>query len=169
MLHECVLGGNGRQSLNVHMSGLQGAHYHRDGPQPLGAVNKACIGPAWAGYHTWDALQISRSARMIVWKDDRNNPKPSQDADETASDAAWDPDQATDAAGPGSPDAASDDSMRAETASDAEWDPDQASVAASPDSADAGSNASGGAEASHPEPSEHTVWAVGLRLARCAP
>ena len=120
----------------MSMSGLQGAQYHRNGPQPLGAVDRACLGPAWAGYNTWDALQITKSARMIVWKTDRDVPTSSQDADETASDAAW--------------------------------DPDQASVAASPDSADAASNASGGAEANHPEPSEHTLWAVGLRLARCA-
>ena len=133
----------GEAGFNMLMCGVQ----VREWPRPLGDISQASLLNAWSSDDTGTAINVTKSGTVIVWKHNMHDltpPHMSSDmaSDDAASDASWDPDQASSA--------------------------DGADSAVAADSADMASGASVDSESSAPVPSKHDVWPVRLRLVRCA-
>ena len=50
------------------VSGVQDGEWAHDRPQPLGAISKACIHPAWGTGHPYgNSLHVSKAGLVVVW------------------------------------------------------------------------------------------------------
>lgn len=109
MLHDLCLLCNMRGAVGQRACiQSEGATYCREWPQPLGDIFGSRE-PAWRGLNSISPLRVTKSGRLIVW---RQRAKACSQADkelnEAAGDATWEPGDASSGASGDTVDAASD-------------------------------------------------------------